>query len=413
MTRRIYEDPQDPVHLINRGTDLWRLGFADLAAGDAYKAMLLLSPHLSAVFGGSQSSYEDLSGLPVDVQAGVRDISEVHKALCMKRAGILMDMANLATAQAVVKEARVNYPTDPTLENTEKHLAAELDKLEESKRLRQATIKQDLYCIDPNFGGVYHLAYPFIPKELLGRSEGLIGATKKEIENEAKTLFSSCSLGSSPVQDSTYSTTRGAPTALGIFATRDIPESQPFLIDTTVLAATENNRHTSNAPEICDNCCGTIPENSTHKRAAGCCSVLYCSQKCKDLAWKNYHQVLCKQDFRWVWDDSKTGIPDYDLDGPMWLRILAVCVQSGHHPLEHPLIARLTSLYDEGLTRRWSLANNIIMPNKILTQFGIDTYADPRFDTWVLQTLWARIITNAVHCDCKSLKVSEIPLFDA
>ena len=411
MTRRIYGDPQNPVFLIARATQLWRLGFADLASGDAYKAMLLLSQHLSAVFGGLQSHYEDLSGLPLDCQTAVRDASEIHKTLCLRRAAILHDLENLATAQAVIKEARVYYPSDPTLAQTEKHLAAELENLEEPNQLGQATINLNLYSIDPNFGGVYHLAYPFVPKDFLRRSEELILATKKEIENEAKKLFSSCSLGSSPVQDSTYSTNRGAPTALGIFATRDIPKGQSFLLDTTVLAATESNRHNLNAPEICDNCCGIIPTTGTLKRTAGCCSVLYCSQKCKDLAWKNYHQVLCKQDFGWVWDDSKNSNPIFNLDGPMWLRILAVCVQSKRHPLEHPLIARLTPLYDEGLTRRWSLANNIIMPNKILKQLGVDTYADPRFDTWVLQTLWARIVTNAVGCGV--LGVSEIQLFDA
>ena len=78
----------------------------------------------------------------------------------------------------------------------------------------------------------------------------------------------------------------------------------------------------------------------------------------------------------------------------MWLRILAVCVQSKTHPLEHPLIARLTPLYDEYVYRRWSLSNNIVMPIKILQQLGVDTYADLRYDTWILQTLWARNITN-------------------
>lgn len=167
----------------------------------------------------------------------------------------------------------------------------------------------------------------------------------------------------------------------------------PFLIDTPVLAATESRNDTAWSREICDSCCGKIPANSTQKRSATCCTALYCSQKCKDSAMENYHEVLCGQDFSWVWEDSKTGIWDYDLDGPMWLRVLAVCVQSKSHPLEYPLIARLTPLYDETY-RRWSLSNNILMPIKILQQLGIDTYADSRFDTWVLQTLWTRIVTN-------------------
>lgn len=258
-----------------------------------------------------------------------------------------------------------------------------------------ATCDPKYFSTDSGFGSVLHLAYPFIPKAFLSRSEELIQITNKEIEIEAKAVFSGCSLRSSKVQDPTDSTSSGAPTALGIFATCDITEGSSFLIDTTVLAATGNYGRPYNATEICDDCYGTIPTDSSQKVSASCCTVIYCSHKCKDLSWKHYHQVLCKQDFDWVWDDSKTGHSMYDLDGPMWLRILAVCVQSKTHPFEHPLIARLTPLYDELIARRWSLSTHIVMQNKILQQLGIDTYANSRYDTWVLQSIWARCITNA------------------
>ena len=146
----------------------------------------------------------------------------------------------------------------------------------------------------------------------------------------------------------------------------------------------------------CDNRCGDIPSDSTQRCSTDCCTVVDCRDKCKDLAWRDFPSgSLQKKDFNWVWNDSKIGHPRYHLDGPMWLRILAVCVQSGAHPLQHPLIVRLTPLYDEHFHRRWSLSNSIIMPTKILQQLGVDTYAHSRFDTWVLHTLWNRKVTNA------------------
>lgn len=396
-TQCVYDNPGSFVHLMNRAIDLWRLGFADLAAGDSYKALQLLGSNLRAVFGTSSSNYEDLSGLPVDMKTIVRPATNLHRNFCRQLAMMLLHLLNTTAAQALIQEARVNYPSDLGLEDLEKGLATRLQVNEKSMYPMQATKNPSVIGLDTNLGVVYHVAYPFIPKIFLSRSKELLKATKKEIETEAKKMFSSCPLGSSTVQDPTCSTSSGTLTALGIFATRDIAEGQVFFTDTTVLAATEKYGHTYDAAEICDNCYGSIPLSSLQKRAASCCSVFYCSQRCKDLAWENYHQVLCKQDFRWVWDDSKIGDSRRHLDGPMWLRIFAVCVQSKIHPLEYPLIARLTPMYDDSVERKWSLANNVIMPNKILQQLGIDIYADPRFDTWVLQTLWARSVTNDIE----------------
>lgn len=126
-------------------------------------------------------------------------------------------------------------------------------------------------------GCVYHLAYPFIPKTFLSRSEELIQSTRREIEIEAQAVFSGCSLRSSTVQDPADSTNSGAPTALGIFATCDIAQYFPFFVDSTVLAATENYGRSGDVTEICDNCYGTIPTNSSQKRSASCCTVIYCN----------------------------------------------------------------------------------------------------------------------------------------
>ncbi len=295
ITRKIYHTPHKPGYLTTRAAILSKLGFADLAAGDAYKAIQLLDKILRGLFGESKSNYEDVSGIPLNDRAAAVRATDFHKTTFLWFGSILIDTGDRITAQVINREARIRYPSDPDLEKREHFLITVFEELEKQTQLREATFDTRYFSDDPRFGRVFHLAYPFIPRVFLSRSAKLIQSTNKEIENESKEVCSSCSLRSSTVQDPLESTSSGAPTALGIFANRDIPEGFPFLIDTTVLAATEHRSHRCNTNEICDNCCGTIPSDSTQKRLASCCTVLYCSNKCKDLAWKNYHQVLANK----------------------------------------------------------------------------------------------------------------------
>lgn len=126
---------------------------------------------------------------------------------------------------------------------------------------------------------------------------------------------------------------------------------------------------------------------------------MYCTKECLEEAKDpntGYHQALCGKDFQWLYPTTSPHHA-YDVDGPFWLRILATCVQNGGHPLDHPYIKSLTAQYESrpGVPRRWSQKLNIDLPQAILTQLGVDIYADARFDTWVLQTIRARIVNNA------------------
>ena len=94
-----------------------------------------------------------------------------------------------------------------------------------------------------------------------------------------------------------------------------------------------------------------------------------------------------------MYEESRGKRKQFILNGPMWLRILAGCVQSNCHPLDYPSIARLTPLHDK-LSRIWTLSNNIITRIRILKELSINLIKDFRYDTWVLQTIWTRIIND-------------------
>lgn len=105
------------------------------------------------------------------------------------------------------------------------------------------------------------------------------------------------------------------------------------------------------------------------------CDAKFCSRECVDSARASYHYAICGKDFKWL---EKSSAPssemaaDYQNDGVLWLGILATCVQSGLHPLDHPLIAGLTPNYegDENVPRRWLLADHLDVPHRILTMLA-------------------------------------------
>lgn len=150
---------------------------------------------------------------------------------------------------------------------------------------------------------------------------------------------------------------------------------------------------------LCENCHGLIVPWAKKVYKKRCCGAMYCTKECLEEAKDpntGYHQALCGKDFQWLYPTTSPHHA-YDVDGPFWLRILATCVQNGGHPLDHPYIKSLTAQYESrpGVPRRWSQKLNIDLPQAILTQLGVDIYADARFDTWVLQTIRARIVNNA------------------
>ena len=68
-------------------------------------------------------------------------------------------------------------------------------------------------------------------------------------------------------------------------------------------------------------------------------------------------------------------------------------------------IAGLTSQYHWNLPREWSLSANVDRIHKSLQQLGIEAFTNLRYGTWVIQTIWGRIINNS-ETKIKSLLLS-------
>lgn len=135
----MYDEPQNLMHLVLRATRFLTLGFADLAAGDAYKAVRLLDATLRCLLGGSTSNYEDLSGRSLEIEAASANAANLQRTGYRLLLATLFDIGDERSAKAIIQEARVRYPTHPDLEEIEKSLAI---RLEEARKTSQLKIVQ-------------------------------------------------------------------------------------------------------------------------------------------------------------------------------------------------------------------------------------------------------------------------------
>ena len=396
LTQAIIQSPYDPRLWWERGCWLDKMGFPELAAGDLYKSITLYdaaccSGESLSALGESVllvlamcfwvSSPTSWDGLPSrSIQDGLRKAQvSVYKDLmvCLENCGALWDVVKVA------EEALHKFPTEARFKGSAEIVCHSVTWLRfVASRNNSSSRKRWL-----RHAQVMARPYPWMTRSQLIRRKRVNKTIKADFEAQSivatigvSTLFSPMAAKTSiaKVQNSD-----GSPICLGVFATRDIKVGEEILVDRVCFAAT-----TEEDESICSYCCGAS------KNATKCdsCKTSFCSMKCKDLAWSQYHQVTCGKDFSWVYEDSKS---DATLKGPMLLRVLAFCVQNKNvHPLDHPLLARLTPGYESDHLWQWNFAADIQVPNKILIQLGIDPFSDLRFDTWVVRTVWNRICNN-------------------
>ncbi|KAK4991162.1 hypothetical protein LTR66_006616 [Elasticomyces elasticus] len=167
----------------------------------------------------------------------------------------------------------------------------------------------------------------------------------------------------------------------GVYAAKDVQAGELLLLDHTIIGYASGAEETINH---CANCYADTP----HPLYAGCCDAVFCSGTCENLSLNGYHKVMCGKDLSWL----RKG------DHLQWLmfRCLAMVVQAGVHPLDHPLVARLTAR-SSACPEPFSFVECIVKPLRMLDTFGADFF-QPQYDTSVLVTLQTRISTNYWNC---------------
>ncbi|CAG8951199.1 hypothetical protein HYFRA_00007946 [Hymenoscyphus fraxineus] len=318
-------------------------------------------------------------------------------------------------AHKICEEARAYYPNEDVFPNALASSKKEMQK-KTSMCASQGAAERARY------GEVTYREYPFMLSKHLQRSLDLVQSIDIKLrEFDAKCTLSTGTIGQpeSPVYSlqkkltwmsmSHFANPLKRPSeVLGLIANCDIKPGEIIFKDSTPIGVScKSGSHTWRGEKlpICDHCHGLVMPTKQNKDRPKvfkpkCCDARFCSKECLESARSNYHHAVCGKDFKWLYRDSSPPTSeiasDYQNDGVMWLRILATCVQSALHPLDHPIIAALTPNYGD-VARRWSVTSHLDDVHRILTTLGVDVFTDMRFDGWVLQTVWARLANN-VRC---------------
>ena len=224
--------------------------------------------------------------------------------------------------------------------------------------------------------------YPWMPSDFLRRPT--------ELRNSINIPLDLCQVASSHVRDDISFTEVNATRAndvLGMFATVNLSSETQFLIDTSVICATDQSSR-------CFCCQRTLPSTIvTRKYQFLGSTIMYCSNECKDLANSTYHEQISREWKRAI-PGASTSIRSR-ADQRLLLRVLATALEGGNiHALHTSLIGRMTAQYSQGSPQLFTLHDNILTPMRMLEGMGVDVFARHDLDTWVLLTIQARIRTN-------------------
>ncbi len=384
LTRMLYEQPYDLVLFLERATAYKRLGYHDLAAGDAYLALLLTDEVANDV----DEYHEQAKGqlrehLEHFQQSGWKN--DLGRCPCLKEAP---ESGELVVSQPSWSNA-LSFLTGPAEE------AERLEKLLHIKRLQcygllvssllecgclrsaitfcDRGLSMDGTCYSlqnfrtrilmtgqallgpsesspdgdfapeikdlPDQGYGRREVYPwnehepdrFSPRTINTLNESLARvAPRCEVRVTVLPLLSSSpgSNGKNPVNHQ-----------LGLFAKDDIPPGEVFLREKSVLTAT-NRLH----EPFCDACGRVLPEDATSSNPEvqvvscdECEDTLFCSSSCLDLARETYHSATCGRDRL---DSIAKDVPAEEASQALYLlllgRALAMASAQGIHPLDLP-----------------------------------------------------------------------------
>jgi hypothetical protein len=357
---RITHQPNDPQAWFERGNRMWMLNFPELAVGDLYKAKIL------------EAHTPD-------------DNQDLRYSVYGLLVGALQACHCQWDAAEVLEESIINSESWWREKATERfaNLRGLLKRKEEAARALGGTPYELKDRVRD--GGVLTVEYPWTMERHLTRAPELIKLINEELRGIGNET--ACYLGQSTfAKDSSED-------MLGMFAARELRAGECILTDRTATGICSTP-----SPNSCSNCYARLPDTPTQ---ATCCSESYCSAECLNLAMDTYHKVLCSKDFTWLQEPARGLTHNASPLRPLlMLRVLATCVQAGveKSPLDHPLIARLKPLANKNHVDVFTLTESVIIPIKILEQLGVDVFANRKFDTDVLHSIWTRLANNKAGC---------------
>ncbi|KAK3196546.1 hypothetical protein K4F52_000428 [Lecanicillium sp. MT-2017a] len=426
LTEGLVSLPYDLILYLERAVVYSDLGYPDLAAGDAYRALLLTDEAVTEGFEFHEQARDALrmhigptvpdvlvygklsDGWAKEVEAseGDTDMSiVVMTRLAALRSFQILSLSLLlcgclkSAATFCERGLKVDANNQELL-NVKAHI-----RTVGSQRLRRTDFDDnDL----PDHGLVRREVYPWNDHEPDRFSEESLNA----LNSDLKKMAPKCAIQVStlPVLLEGASNTDDydiIPTCqqLGVFAQEDIDAGEVVLREYSLLTA--NNRLKDST---CDACSSELPPIGGEQEAVKCeeCyDTVFCTQHCHDEAQERYHPAVCDMDVDAIAKDSDK----WEADDALYLLLLTRVIALAAHQEINPLDVREVKFIwgdfvpsrtndinpspNAGPPPEWTLPfsfkYNIETPLHVLEKMDIDIYATVAdYDLWILNTLYAK-----------------------
>lgn len=414
LTERLYEHPYDLVLYLERAVVHSDLAYPDLAASDAYRALLLTDEVANAGFEYHDEARAALRAHLGDAPADAADAADGDAGAQIERlrasasrrcyrilAISLLLCGSLKSAYDFAARGLAAAPGDEELAQAQEYVLG----------LARRRLKSDEVDVAelPDQGLVRREVYPWNAHEpdryaadTLERLNAQLAVVAPKCEARVTELPT---LGDGPVAaggGGAVSTNK----QLGLFAKEDIAPGETVLDEVSLLTA--NNRFVN---PLCDTCSSELAELGAAEGQVWACEecqeTLFCSEACRDLAAATYHAALCERDLESVARDGDARELPNTLYLLLLARALAMASVRGQHPLE---LAEVKYIWGDFVapssnavplsaragpppvwTLPFSFRASIAGPLHLLEQMDVDVFATLReHDLWVVNTLYAK-----------------------
>ena len=425
LTEELLSLPYDLILYLRRAVAHSHLAYPDLAAADAYRALLLIDEVMNKGFEYHESAFAALHAYTGDSAPDVllhgnlsatwigRNINIDDEdpavlrltALASTRAYQILSLSLLLcgclkSADNFCQRGLQLAPTNQELLNTHENI-----KTVARRKLRRPNPEPSEY---PDYGLVRREVYPWNgqePDRLTSHFLHTINTKLSEMASKCAVRISTLPVlleGACDTDDYEI-----IPTCqqLGLFATEDIAPGEAVLREYTLLTA--NNRLKES---LCDACSSDLPPLGSENPAVSCeeCQdAVFCGQYCFEQAQGRYHPAICDKDVDAIAKDPDASEADETLYLLLLSRVLALSAHQDTHPLDLDEVRFIWGDFvstasndinvspNAGPPPEWTLPfsfkYNIETPLHILEKMDIDIFATlAKYDLWVLNTLYAK-----------------------
>lgn len=429
LTDALAASPYDLILYLERAVTYSHLAYPDLAAGDAYRALLLTDEVLDESFEYHEQARDALQAYsptpcPEVLNHGrlIQDLASLTDGECGNSGGPHHLLARLASVRCFqilslslllcgcLKSALSFCERGLSTVPHNKELREIKGYIEQVARRRLRMHPDEALEINrlPDRGVVRREVYPWNTYEPDRFSEESLAFLNQQLSEMAPKC--EVKVSKLPVLLEGESNTDQyeiIPTCnqLGIFAKEDIAPRETVLKEYSLLTA--NNRHKEST---CDACGTELPPLDGNSRAVSCpqChDTIFCDEFCYSKAQEQYHPAVCEKDVDSIAKDPDARDADESLYLLLLARLLAMSAHQDIHPLEVREIKYIwgdfvpTALNDidgsvtEEPPPEWTLPfsfkYNVEIPLHILEKMDIDIYATlERHDLWVFNTAFSK-----------------------